>query len=74
MWESNEGEVSRYKTRLYLQEVNMRMDSVGRVEFLLEIQKSGADREATMGLHRTPRDGGVDDEVGGGVDFGRRGR
>ena len=52
----------------------MWMDCVGRVDFLRkEFQKAERTREATMGLHRTPRDGGVDDEVAGGVGFRRRG-
>ena len=41
MWESTEGEVSRSQISLYLREVNMRIESAGRVEFLLkEIQES----------------------------------
>ena len=51
----------------------MRMDSVERVEFLLkEIQKSERSEKDLMGLPRTPRDGGVDDDVGGGVVGARR--
>ena len=48
----------------------MRTDSAGRIEFLLkEIQES--DREGALGFPGTPGNGGVDDEVGGGVGFGR---
>ncbi len=47
----------------------MRMDSVGRVEFLLnEIQKAERTEKEVWDFI----DGGVDDEAGGGVDVRRR--
>ena len=50
----------------------MRLDSAGRVEFLLqEIQKAERTKKELMELHRTPCDGGVDDEIGGGVSVRR---
>ena len=52
----------------------MRLDSAGRVEFLLkEIQQAERTEKELWDFIERLGDGGADDEVGGGVGF-RRGR